>query len=218
MLSAILIASAIAARAPSPLVAATAVAVVQPGWFLGGAAALAVVARARRDRGAGPDAEAAVLLGIAAELRAGASLRSALAGGASRAPGLPLAQAVRFAAAGRPMAEVAEELRRALPHNGRLAAAALELTAATGARSAEVFARLAERATTAGELARERRALSAQARLSAWLVGGAPVAFVAVMMLIGPGLTGAGVLIPAGVGLIAAGGAVVWWMVRRAER
>jgi Flp pilus assembly protein TadB len=79
-------------------------------------------------------------------------------------------------------------------------------------------------AARAAELQRERKTLTAQARLSALVVGAAPLLAVAVVLLGDRGsvfLDGgpAGAVI-AGVGLtlVAAGLAVVVWMLRGAER
>jgi Flp pilus assembly protein TadB len=118
---------------------------------------------------------------------------------------------------------VAGALSEALPANGRLAGAAFRLATETGARAADVFADLAVRATEAGDLARERRALTAQARLSAALVGGAPIAVVALLVVSGRASalleSSSGRAIGAiGLALLVAGGLVVWVMVRTAER
>ncbi len=168
--------------------------------------------------------EVALLNGLAAELRAGASLRMALVAGAGRAPHLDLDRAVRAAAAGQPMSDVAAELEPALPSNGRLFAAAFRLTATSGGRAASVFEELALRAAEAGELSRERRALTAQARLSTLVVGGAPVAMVVVLLITGKAqaLLAAGpvghTMAAIGVGLELAGLAVVGIVLRNAER
>jgi len=60
--------------------------------------------------------------------------------------------------------------------NGRLAAAAFRLASSTGGKVAGLFHSLAARAADVGRLERERRALTAQARASAWVVGSLPVA------------------------------------------
>jgi Flp pilus assembly protein TadB len=85
-----------------------------------------------------------------------------------------------------------------------------------------VFADLAVRAVEAGDLIRERRALTAQARLSAALVGGAPIAVVALLVVSGRASalldsTGGRTIGAIGLALLVAGGLVVWAMVRRAE-
>jgi tight adherence protein B len=178
----------------------------------------------RRIPGPGPGDEVALLNGLAAELRAGASLRAALVAGAERAPQLDLGRAVRAAGAGQPMSEVAAELSGVLPINGRLVAAAFRLTAASGGRAAAVFEELALRAAEAGELSRERRALTAQARLSAFVVSALPVAMVGVLLITGKAqaLLAAGpvghAIAAVGVGLELVGLAVVATVLRNAER
>jgi tight adherence protein B len=206
--------------APHPAVAGiVALAYLSPPGFLLAAAGWAgyharLRGRARRRL---PAAEADFLRGVAGEVDAGASIRQAVIAAADRAPALDLAAAVRLAAAGRPAPDVARCLQAALPLNGRLAAAAYQMVAETGARASDVFAGLAVRAADSGDLERERRALTAQTRLSAWLVGGLPVAVTVVLGATGrgPGLTGAGGLLTAlGMGMIGLGGMVVWLMVR----
>lgn len=217
---AVLVAMALV-RGPHPAWAGIlAFAYLSPAGFLtaaGSWGAFQAVQRSRARR-ALPGAEADFLRGVAAEVEAGASIRQAVVAAADRAPTLGLDGVVRLAAAGRPAPEVADGLARALPINGRLAAAAYRLVAETGASASAVFAGLAVRAAGAGDMAREGRALTAQARLSAWLVGGLPVVAIAALSLAGrgPDPAGAGgLLIAAGVGLIAVGGVVVWLMVRR---
>ena len=219
MLIAVLLALTLVA-APHPLVAGiVAFAYLSPQGFLLAAAGWAgyharLRGRARRRL---PVAEADFLRGMAAEVDAGASIRQAVIAAADRAPVLALAPAVRLAAAGRPAPDVACRLQAALPLNGRMAAVAYQMVAETGARASDVFAGLAVRAADAGDLERERRALTAQTRLSAWLVGGLPVAATVALEVTGrgPGLTGAGGLLTAiGVGLIGLGGLIVWLMVR----
>jgi len=205
---------------PAVLIGALALAAVWPLGFL-----LAAVGWGLwnvRGRLARPQAseEADFLRAVAAELRAGASLRSGLAAAGARAGRLSLSPVVRLATAGRPSSAVAEALEAALPVNGRLAAAAVRLASSTGAKSAALFADLASRAAQASELSRERRALTAQARLSAGLIGGAPLAFVLLMSLVGQGprFSGPGLMVTLiGFSLIAAGESAVWMMLRRAE-
>lgn len=224
MLIAVLLAGALAAGAPVGAVAVVALAALRPVWFLMAAAGWAVVhvVRRRRDR-PGPDDEAALLRSAAAELRAGASLRSALASAADAAPRLDLRRVRRLAAAGAPMAEVGAALADSLPVNGPRAAAALELAGRTGAAPRRLLDALAAQAAESGGLAGERRALTAQARLSAALVGGAPLGLLA--LLGGAGRLGGLLDDPAGravlaVGLtlLAAGIGLVALMVVRADR
>ena len=224
MLSALLLAMAVAAGAPLPVLGLASLAMWQPLWLLAAAGVWALVARRRRrGRRAGPGDEAVFLRGLAAELDAGASLRTAVAAAAGRAPALDLSRACRLAEAGLPAERVGEALQAALPGNGRLAAAAFRLASTTGGRVAALFHALAARASELGRLGRERRALTAQARASAWVVGGAPVALL--LLLTATGRMGPLLAAPAGVAVLAvglalegAGVAVVWLMTRGAGR
>lgn len=196
-------------------------AILTPEWFLmaaGGWVAWHGWKRTLAHRQL-PAQEAAFLSGVAAELEAGASLNLALAEAADRAPGLDLRRVVRWAGVGRSPVELGELLRDALPVNGPVAAGAFGLAATTGTAGAEVFTALAVRAVDAAALARERRALTAQGRLSAWLVGGLPVAAVVGMTILGrgPALDEPGALVSGvGLSLIGAGGLAVWLMARSA--
>ena len=219
MLTALVLALTLA-LGPHPVLAAVlALAILRPVWFLFLAAAWAGwnARKRQQDRAGLPGLEADFLRGMAAELEAGASIREALVMGSARVPALALGSAVRFARAGRPAREVAGHLRGALSVNGNLVGAAFEIVSDTGAKAAGVFTSLAIRAAERGELERERRTMTAQARLSAWLVGGLPVAATLVLAATGrgPEMTGVGGAL-SGIGalLIAFGGLAVWLMVR----
>lgn len=226
----VLVAGAVAAiflmaGAPAALAGlAAAVVLLPPLPILLAVAGWAIVAwRRARPRCSTADDEADVLRGLAAELAAGASLRSGLSDAASRAPAVDLSTAVRLAGAGMPMPVVADAVARALPVNGRLAGSALRLAAETGAPVARLAADLAMRAADEGRLARERRALTAQARASAAVVGGTPVLLAGAAALTGRlgslvESEAGPVVLGLGFGLQAAGIAVVWSMVRRATR
>ncbi len=169
----------------------------------------------------GPDEEARFLRDLGTELIAGASMRSALVA-AARATELEVDAAAAASLAGLSADRVAPLLEEALPVNGRLAGAAWSLSARSGSPAAPVMRRLALRAARVGEMLRERRASTAQARASAWLVAGLPLALVALSLASGR-LSGGSdpvllVIIALGVGLQAAGVAVVAWMVRAAGR
>ena len=218
----VLAALALLAGAPWQLVVVLLAAVHLPVPFLAAVAGWAIWQR-RRPEAAGPSAEADLVRGMAAELAAGASLRGALVAASTRAPSLELRRAVRMAAAGFPAAAVGDALRGALPHNGRLVAPAFRLAAETGGRAAGIMTTLAARADDVGALARERRALTAQARLSAWIVGGAPLLVLGALAIAGrlgplaaapPGR----IVLAVGLGLESAGIAAVALMLRRAGR
>lgn len=214
---------AVLAGAPWPAVAAAGLAVTHPVWFLV-AVGLWVVWRSRTRGTPGPEDESAFLRGLAAELGAGASLRGGVIAAAGRAPALDLDRAIRLCTAGRPADEIGAAVGGALNVNRTATAAAFRLAAHTGGAIAPVVESLALRAEAGGHLARERASLTAQARLSAWVVGGVPVGLVCLGMLtgIGPGTEDAGtagtVLVGLGLGLIATGALVVAVMLRRAAR
>jgi tight adherence protein B len=225
VLTAVLLAGALALGVPSLMIAIAAVAAIEPRLVLVGAAVWGVVATLRRRATSiTPDDEATLFRAMAAELRSGASLRSALAEAAHRVPQIQLDRPVRFAAAGMQMAEIAEAIELQLPENGRLAAAAFRLSDWSGARVADTFDGLAERAAATAELARERRAATAQARLSALIVGIAPLAFTVLLVTTGrgAGLVAHGglgwLVLGVGLGLEMLGLIAVAAIVRRAER
>ncbi len=225
MLTALVVAGAVAAGAPFAAVLALWLALARPVWFLAAVAAFTVWhLRARlRTRSGGLDAEAAVLRAAASELAAGASLRWALASAARSAGRIDLSRVERLCSAGRPMEEIAGAVEQSLPVNGRRAAAALHLSGRTGAAPRRVLERLAAQAADLGALARERRVMTVQARMSAALVGGAPLLLLAVLGATGrlSGLLGepAGrALLAVGIGLLVVGIAVVVLMVARADR
>lgn len=185
-----------------------------------GLVAMAVVIAARRGRQP-PSDEAVVLSAVAAELRRGASLRTAIEPAASRSVHVDLSAAVRLAEAGAPIERVATAFAAGLPGVGRLAGPALEAAATSGGRAAAVFTRLADRASAHLELVAERRALTTQARLSAGVVGAIPCLVLGWMALTGrlSGMLAAGPIVAAVVGLgsvlMAGGVAVVVLLTRR---
>ncbi|GMQ86615.1 MAG: hypothetical protein BMS9Abin07_2201 [Acidimicrobiia bacterium] len=223
MLTATLVAAAIAAGAHPAVIALAVVAVVEPRLVLAGAVAWGLFSVVRRRRASGADIEATFLRALAAELRGGSSLRLALGDAATRVP-LDLDGAARLATAGMPMDRVASALSERLQHNALAAGAAFELSDWSGARTAAVFEGLADRATEAAELEREQVAATAQARFSAWVVGLAPLVFTT-LLLAGGGfgsLSRAGgvgvIVIGLGLALELAGLAVVALILRRASR
>jgi tight adherence protein B len=223
MTTVVLVGFGIALGVPTLLLVLGAAAAVHPGLALVLISGHAAVGTWRRRRARpGPDDEAEFLQILSAELTGGASLRSALVAAAERGTRLSLDRAARSAAAGLPAATVAGMLATALPINGRMAAAAWLLAAESGGPAAAVMQTLAVRSAREGELVRERRALTAQARASAWVVAGLPA-----MLLLGVFASGRldaagdpamGFVVVAGVSLQAAGVAVVALMVRRSER
>jgi tight adherence protein B len=183
-----------------------ALAVYRPVFALLGLCAVVVFERTRLSQG---EDEGAFLQAMASELRSGAAVRMAIADAADRVPSLPLAQAARLARAGRPLDELASTLEGALTRNGALTAAAVRIAGRTGGKVADTFDELALIAGEDLELQGEARAATAQARLSAWIVGGIPVAYLVyatasgrLSALVETGTVGMGVLIVGGALLI----------------
>ena len=108
MLTAVILAAGLIAGVHPAIIAAAAVAAIEPRLVLVAAVVWGVVSfvRRRKDR-VTPDDEATFFRALAAELRAGASLRGALGAAAHRTPTIPLDRPVRLAAAGLPMTDVA---------------------------------------------------------------------------------------------------------------
>jgi len=220
----VILAAATAVGVPGPGLASLALALLVPvplgAVLVVGSAAVAI----RQRPGSGPtDAESIFLREVAAELRAGATLRTATVAAAERAHELDLVGWARHARAGLPMAQLAGPLGRRLPISGRAATAAVEFLTVSGAAAAEVFTRLAAQTDEAIELHRERAVASAQARLSAIVVAAAPL--VVLLWLAARGAlsqllaTGAGrFVLGAGMGLELAGIAVSMLMLRRSAR
>ena len=178
----------------------------------------------RRSQGISGDPEASYLSALAAELRAGHGLRASLVAAAARSPSLDLRTTCRLATAGQPMDKVSVALHAALPTQGEAAAEAVRIASATGGRTAAVFDSLAAMARDETELAGERNAAAAQARLSAAIVAGIPLAVLAVAAATGrlgdlvSGGTAGVVMVALGVGLLATGSAWVVGLLRRGSR
>jgi Flp pilus assembly protein TadB len=148
---------------------------------------------------------------VHAELAAGSSLRHAIAAAARLRPGLAAAR--RMALAGAPIEAVADAFG-----SGRRVAAAVVVAGRSGGRAGAVFQRLADRAAADAELARQRRVLTVQARMSAAIVGGMPVLW----MLLGGAAqirtlvaSGAGVVAAAGVAMEGLGVGLIWRLALR---
>jgi tight adherence protein B len=225
MLIAVLVALLLIAGMPWWVALAGLVAAAHPIAALVAIGCWALVAAIRRSRAArvAPDAEARLFRAISAELRAGASLRSAIVDATAAVPGIDLRAAARRCEVGGSVDEIAERLAAALPANGRVAAPAVRLAGTTGGRAAALFDILSERATHQGELQRERGTLTAQARLSAVVVGLAPLGFAGLLLasgrasvLLDHGTAGVAIMV-VGLGLEVSGLVVVALLLRRAD-
>lgn len=217
----ILLAGALVAGVPTPVLAILTVAMLRPWWFLIGVTgwSFAAASRTRRRRD-----DVVYLQGVAAELRSGASLRQALVDASGRVPHLDLQAAVRAAVAGRPLREVAGRVAPALGSSGPLFVAAIEVAAVGGGAVAATFDGLAMLASEDAELAGERRAATAQAKVSALIVGGLPIIYLVYALASGKlaallafGSVGAGI-VGIGVGSLGIGLIAVTVMLRRASR
>lgn len=207
------VAAGVAAGVPFPVLGLLATAWWAPVPALALAAAGAF-SGARRSPGKEPGSEASRIVSLAAELRAGATLRAAL-GTLSPVVG-------RLAAAGRPVDELVDAVGEALPRHGALVGAVTVLADRIGGSVAPLFEELAVAALEADELDREVRIATAPAYVQGAIVGGLPL--VAMVRLVASGAvseaSGAGtvVAVAVGVALVAAGVVAVAVLVRRATR
>jgi len=217
MLTAAGLAWGFASGVPVVVLALVGLAVYKP-WF----ALLVIVAVTAFGRSKPEAYEGAFLQAVASELRAGASLRAAVAEAAVRIPSL--ASIARAARAGRPLEELAGSLALGLDRHGALTAAAVRIAGTTGGRVADTFDELALLAAEDMVMEGERRAATAQARISAWIVGGLPVAYLAYAASSGrlSALWNAGtvgvVVLGLGSFLLLSGVSSIVVMVRRASR
>jgi tight adherence protein B len=164
---------------------------------------------------------ASLLHGLSRALRSGKTLPGALqvvAGDATLA-GAGLRRAARRVHDGSPVHEEIDRWATALAHrDADLVRAVVNTGAATGSALAASFDRAAASLRERADLQREIAALTAQARASAMLLTVAPVAFLAVLATVDPGVvafassTGVGRLaVSVGIALDAAG----WVWMRR---
>jgi len=175
MLIAVGLAFGVASRVPLIVLGLTGLAIFRPWIALTVVAMLVALGRSKPE-----SHEGRFLHGVAAELRAGASLRAALAESAAPIP--PLAAVARAARAGRPLEEIAESITLGLDRHGVLTGAAVRIAGTTGGRVADTFDELALLAAEDLQMEGERRAATAQARVSAWIVGGIPAGYLAYAM------------------------------------
>lgn len=165
-----------------------------------------------------PDAVAAVARG----LRSGASLRGALADAAAAAPE-PVAGALRDvvagAEAGVPLTVALDAWARRCPRpNVLLLVAALSLAHDTGGASAQAVDGVAATLRRRQAARAETVALATQARMSAYVLAGAPLVVCLLALVTGGGSAGFLLGTPVGLGCLSLGlaleGLGAWWMVR----
>lgn len=123
------------------------------------------------------------LRAAAGELRAGSSLRSAIAGAVEAYPDLGLERIGRLASAGRPLSEMSIAL--ADRQGMEAVAAVVAVAGSTGGSLVNVLETLAAEAADEATLQREKRSLTAAARWSILLVGGFPLAVLTVQVIRG---------------------------------
>ena len=162
---------------------------------------------------------------VARSLRAGASLRQALADAAADTPGRlgdDLRELVRRTSAGIPLREALDEWGRARPRPGvLLAAAALGLSLETGGASARAVDGVAATLRRRLSLQEEAAALSAQAHTSAVVLAAAPLAVGALTLAGGGGAADFLLRSPLGMACLVTGlalDAVGWWWMARLTR
>jgi tight adherence protein B len=170
---------------------------------------------------------AALLVSLAADQRAGHTLRSALASWGSGTavgdrPGMD--EVARLAATGQPMGVVIDALARHLGGIAHIAAPVLAVAAESGGSVAEALESLADEAMVLDDIERERRAASMPGLLQAAVVGGVPVLSLGLMVgrgelagRLAAGPVQAGVTV-AGIVLVSIGVAVVVFLVVRGNR
>jgi Flp pilus assembly protein TadB len=121
--------------------------------------------------------EASVLLEVLASLQAGRTLRTALAGMSY--------ETERCVVIGASSDDVARAVRRALPEQGVVAAAAVRLLDQAGGPAAAVIQELATQATETERIRRELRSAVAAPVLQGVIVGGAPLLVLAHLVVSG---------------------------------
>jgi Flp pilus assembly protein TadB len=175
----------------------------------------ALIEHRRRRRDLSVD-EAGFLRMIATSVSAGSTLRSAVRRGDHK---IVTSRARRLCDAGVSMAKVGTSLQSTLAHNGATFAAVCSLSETTGASLAPTLHVLADRATDVADLKRHRRVATAQARFSALVVGLAPLAVTAGLIVVrgvpGDGSTVAIASIALGALMQIVGVAVVFVMASR---
>lgn len=163
---------------------------------------IAVFVVHRRKRKSEEIDEAGFLRTIATSVSAGSTLRSAIRSGDRQV--VPL-RTRRLCDAGVSMVEVGRSLRASLTNNGPTFAAVCSLSERTGSTLAPTLHVLADRATEVANLRRHRGVATAQARFSAVIVGLAPLAVTAGLIVM-RGLPGDGN--PVAVASVAVGSAM----------
>lgn len=145
--------------------------------------------------------EVALLRSLAGVVSGGGTLRQAVAASPSS---LVTSDARRLCATGASMADIGEAMASAMTTNGRQFAAMCAMSEHTGSSVAQPLEAFADRARAAEMRDQRKRASLAQIRFSAWVVGVAPLALTA-LLVVSQGIPepgGAFVIIPMVVGAL----------------
>lgn len=134
-----------------------------------------------KNRAGHRDDEVLAMVALAGELRAGQSLRSAVAALAIRDRSFE--KASRLAMAGRPMNEVAEAMGEATGRFGQIVSTAFRVAGDSGGGAARTFEQLAAQAMAIDDLEREEKAAAAPAMAQAVIVGGVPALVLGAMLV-----------------------------------
>lgn len=214
------VAISLVAGVPLPIVSAMAVIGVSP---VAGTALLVTAAAGygwwNRIQKRSTSSEAALFREIAGDVGAGSTLRESIA----RCERVGVSHTTRrLCESGVPMSEIGEEMAVSLPVNGRRFSALCSMAEQSGSSVVEAIEMFSHTATANEELNRKRKSSLAQARMSAWVVGIAPLALTGLILATQgvPEPGGAPVVIPMviGAGLQLAGTAIVFVVSGRAAR
>ena len=181
-----------------------------------GALAWAAVRRARTAR-IETESEARVLTALATSIGSGATVRQALLD--TQSPRVS-AEARRRCGAGRPMAEIVEDVLPGFPDTARELGVVLDQSERVGSRAADALHELARRATEEEQRGRDLRVAVAQSRFSAVVVGVVPLVVGALLVAVRgvPDPGGPVILVPLAVGaaMMVVGSIAVFVLSRRA--
>jgi Flp pilus assembly protein TadB len=215
MLIWLIVAAGWAVGVPPLIVAAGALTAVNLPLGLAAVGIAAFIVHRRTRRSSEVD-EAEFLRTIATSVAAGSTLRSAIRSGDRR---VVSARTRRLCDAGVSMARVGRDLEPALVHNGAAFAAVCSLSETTGSLLAPTLHVLADRSADINDLRRHRGVATAQARFSAVIVGMAPLAATAGLIVLrgmpGDGSSVAVAAIAIGSAMQVAGIVVVFVMASR---
>jgi tight adherence protein B len=157
---------------------------------------------------------------LARALRSGCTLLAALRAAADEAPpplAHDLAAVVARADTGIALASALDEWAHRVDSSSvRLVVAAVAIADDGGGAAARTFDALAQSLRDRRAAALEARALSTQARWSAWVIAGAPISFVAVLSALDPTATRSAVAGGIGIATVSSGLALqalgLWWI------